>query len=101
MLIYNITVRIDNNIQDEWLRWQKEVHIPDMMSTGLFYDHRFFRLPEHDDADGKTFIIQFYLKEKKLYEKFIKEYSETFTKKNMNKWGDKSVLFQSLLESVQ
>ncbi|MEO8570046.1 MAG: DUF4286 family protein [Ginsengibacter sp.] len=73
MLIYNITVRIDNNIQDEWLRWQKEVHIPDMMSTGLFYDHRFFRLPEHDDADGKTFIIQFYLKEKKLYEKFIKK----------------------------
>ena len=101
MFIYNITTKIDNDIEKEWLCWQKEVHIPDVMSTGLFYDHRFFKLLEQDETDGKTFIIQFYSENKSLYETYIKQYSQKFTKKTVKKWGDKFNVFQSLLESVQ
>ena len=36
MILYNITVSIDYNVHQEWLIWMKEVHIPDVMSTGLF-----------------------------------------------------------------
>jgi len=42
MFVYNITIKVDNNIEEEWLRWQKEIHIPEILSTGFFYDHRFF-----------------------------------------------------------
>ena len=101
MFIYNITTKIDNDIEDEWLRWQKEVHIPGVMSTGLFYDHRFFKLLEQDESDGKTFIIQFYSESKSLYEPYIKHHSQRFTEKTLHKWGDKFFVFQSLLESVQ
>lgn len=101
MFIYNITAKIDNDIEDEWLLWQKEVYIRDVMSTGLFYDHRFFKLLEQDESDGKTFIVQFYAENKSLYETYIKQYSQRITKKTLQKWGDKYFVFQSLLESVQ
>lgn len=64
MFIYNITTKIDNDIEGEWLRWQKEVYIPDIMSTALFYDHHFFKLLEQDESDGKTLSFNFIQKAK-------------------------------------
>ena len=36
MFIYNITIKVDNRYADEWIQWQKEIHIPEIMGTGLF-----------------------------------------------------------------
>lgn len=77
------------------------MYIPEVMSTGLFYDYSFFKLLGHDESDGKTFIVQFHSEEKSLCETYIKQHSEGFTKKTSDKWGDKFIAFQSLLESVQ
>ncbi len=101
MIIYNVTTKIDDAIKNEWLRWQKEIHIPEIMSTELFYDHRIFKLLEQGEPDGVTFIIQFYSKEKYSCETYINNYSEKFQKINFKKWGDKFVAFQSMLEAVQ
>ncbi len=101
MFIYNITLKIDNDIEAEWLLWQKEIHIPDILNTGLFYDYRFFKLLEQDEPDGKTFIIQFYAEDKTLCEIYLSQYSGKFEEKSLHKWDGKFVVFQSLLESVQ
>ena len=38
MIIYNITVSIiDQNIHQNWLKWMKEIHIPEVMDTGFFF----------------------------------------------------------------
>ena len=36
MIVYNVTVNIDADVQERWIEWMKEVHIPDVMATGLF-----------------------------------------------------------------
>jgi hypothetical protein len=46
MIIYNVTSKVTNNIQDRWLQWMKEDHIPEIMATGLFHDFRICRLLE-------------------------------------------------------
>ncbi|MCE3229382.1 MAG: hypothetical protein K0S32_3933, partial [Bacteroidetes bacterium] len=33
MFIYNVTVNISNDIHTDWLKWMKEIHIPDVMKT--------------------------------------------------------------------
>ena len=38
MVLYNVTINIDYAVHDEWLDWMKNVHIPDVMNTGLFID---------------------------------------------------------------
>ena len=35
MVIYNVTVNIDDSAHDEWLIWIKE-HIPQVLATGKF-----------------------------------------------------------------
>jgi len=41
MIIYSVTVNIDDSVHDEWVTWMKEVHIPDVMATGYFLENRF------------------------------------------------------------
>jgi hypothetical protein len=37
MIIYNLTINIDESIHDEWLLWIKEL-IPQVLATGKFKD---------------------------------------------------------------
>ncbi len=36
MFVYNITTKVDNTIEEEWILWQKKIHIPEILSTGFF-----------------------------------------------------------------
>lgn len=101
MIIYNITIKVNNSISDEWLKWQLEEHIPEIMSTGLFDQYKFFRLLDQDDTDGPTFVLQYYTGERKYYDQYIKEHAPKLREKAFIKWGDGFIAFRSLLESVQ
>jgi hypothetical protein len=101
MLIYDITIKIDNNIADEWLQWQKDVHIPEVFGTGLFYEHRFFELPEQDETEGKTFIKQYFANNGKDYDKYIQHHAPGLRDKAIEKWGNKFIAFRTLLQTVQ
>jgi hypothetical protein len=59
MLIYNVTVKVDADIQSEWLKWMYEVHIPEVMATGKFLEYRVCRLLQ-DESEGVTFAVQYF-----------------------------------------
>ena len=44
MFVYNVTVSIDESVREEWLNWMKNVHVPDVMSTGLFTESRILKV---------------------------------------------------------
>lgn len=101
MFIYNITTKVDHAILSEWLQWQKNVHIPDIMSTGLFREHHFFQLLEHEEEEGKTFVIQFITSTRINYDKYLTDFAPQLRKKSLEKWGDKVISFRTLLQNVQ
>ena len=101
MFIYNITTKVNAAIADEWVKWQKEEHIPQIMNTNLFDKHQFFRLLEQDDSEGPTFVIQYFTPVKENYDKYIKEYAPEFREIAFKKWGDQFIAFRSLLQAVQ
>jgi len=100
MFVYNITTKVDNLIVGDWIRWQKEIHIPEIMSTGFFYDHRFFKLLEQDEEKGETYVIQFFALEKKDYEEYILQYDPALREKAFIKWGNQFIGFRTLLNSI-
>ena len=53
MILYNITVSIDYDVHQEWLIWMKEVHIPDVLSTGLFLKSKIAKI----DAEQELSLI--------------------------------------------
>lgn len=101
MFIYNITVKVNKSIINEWVKWQQEEHIPEIMATELFSDFKFFRLLEQDDSDGPTFIVQYHTPSRNNYEKYIKQHAPVLREKAIKKWGNGFIAFRTLLQSVQ
>ena len=100
MIIYNVTIKVENAIADEWLRWLKEEHIPDMKATGYFTEARIFHLLETDEEDGKTYAVQYHAPDLNCYKKYLEEFSTQMRKKGTDKWSNHFVAFRSVLELV-
>ena len=100
MICYNITIKIDPQIEREWIEWQKQEHIPEIMATGLFTEYKFFKLLEQDESDGPTYVIQYFSRDLKNYNRYINEFAPQLRQEAMEKWGDRFVAFRTLLQVV-
>jgi len=100
MVIYNVTIKVEWSIHEHWLRWMKDVHIPEVLGTEMFYKYQLVRLLEVDDTDGPTFAVQYYAKNLADYNFYIKEFSSSLRQKSYDKWGNKFVAFRSAMEVV-
>lgn len=101
MVVYNITTKVTWQIAGEWLKWQQEKHIPQILATLLLADHKIFRLLEQEDEDGPTFTIQFFFSSVKEYETYIKLHSEAMRKTAVDRWGNQSISFHSVMQLVK
>jgi hypothetical protein len=100
MIVYNITIQIDPAIEKPWLQWQKEEHIPEIMATGLFTNHKMFRLLEQDETQGMTFVIQFFADNATNYERYVNDHATVLRDKSFAKWGDAFIAFRTVMEVV-
>jgi hypothetical protein len=99
MIIYNVTINIQDDVHDEWLRWMKEVHIPDVMSTGFFLENKLCRLLNVED-EGTTYSFQYTAANMADYEEYRDTQAPRLQKEVNERYKGKFVAFRSLLEVV-
>ncbi len=97
MILYNVTINIDYEVQEEWLSWMKSVHVPDVMNTGLFLDSKICRIHAEEDG-GKSYSIQYLLKNWEDYNTYVNDFAEKLQKEHTEKYANKFVAFRTLLE---
>ena len=100
MLLYNVTIKVENSIANAWLQWMKEKHIPDVVNTGCFTKATLCKLLEVDDEGGPTYTVQYLAATDADYQRYINQYAPVMRKKVMEKWGDNIAIFRSLMEIV-
>jgi hypothetical protein len=100
MIIYNVTVNVEESVHDEWLAWMKSVHIPDVMNTGIFSDYRLCRVLSDEDT-GLTYSFQYSCNSMADYEKYLAEFAPALREQVKMKFGDKFIAFRTLLEVVE
>lgn len=100
MIVYNVTVKVDHSIAEQWLDWIKKEHIPDVINTGCFTHAGILRLLEVDETDGITYAVQYHASSKELYNRYISDFAETMRKKGFDKWGNKFIAFRSVMMVV-
>lgn len=100
MILYNVTVKVDNKVVEDWEKWMKDKHIPDVMNTGLFERYNFCRLLEHQDDDGVTYAIQYFCPSMKHYEQYQKEYAPTLQQEHKDRYGEQALAFRTLMEVI-
>lgn len=99
MILYNVTINVDDSVHDEWLKWMKSKHIPDVLASGLFSDYKIYRIKTEED--GNTYSIQYFLKTIEDYEKYKKEFAPKLQAEHSEKYKDKFVAFRTILELVE
>jgi len=99
MFIYNVTINVDASVQEEWLSWMQEIHIPDVMGTGCFVESRMLKVLNVED-EGTTYSVQYTFKEMNDIEEYRTKHAPRLQKDAMDKFKDKFVAFRTLLEII-
>jgi hypothetical protein len=71
------------------------------MATNLFDDFKMYSLLEQDEAEGITFVIQYFTSSKQRYQKYISTYEAALRKKAFSKWGSQFTGFHTVMEAVK
>lgn len=100
MIVCNISIQIDPSIEKEWVRWQKQEHIPDVMSSNQFTDYKFYRLLEQDETESIFYVMQFFAATEANYKKYIEEFAGNLRQKTFDRWGDKFIAFRTVMKLV-
>jgi hypothetical protein len=100
MFIYNVTIKVANEIATEWLQWLKEEHVPEVLASDCFSKATIVRLLEIDDSEGPTYAIQYLAESKGLYNHYIEKFAGDLRQKSFDKWGDRFIAFRSLMQVI-
>ena len=100
MIIYNVTVNIENDVHDEWLHWMKTIHIPDVMATGFFIENKLCRVLV-DEEQGKTYSFQYTSRNMEDLQEYQRLHAPRLQKEVADRYANKFVAFRTLLEIVQ
>lgn len=101
MIIYNVTIKVQANIEAAWLQWMQQVHIPEVIATGCFTHAVTLLLLEVDDDEGPTYAIQYHAASKANYNRYIDKFAGEMRQKVFDKWGNQFIAFRSLMQVVE
>lgn len=99
MILYNVTVSVDGQVEKEWLKWMREVHIPDVMATRLFVDHKIYKLVNEVDG-GTTYAIQYFALDMQDINTYMREHAPRLQEEHASRYQAKALAFRTLLEQV-
>lgn len=73
MIIYNVTINIDESVHDNWLSWMQQTHIPDMLATGKFSKALMSRVLVEEEIGGITYSVQYTTDSEETLQRYYKE----------------------------
>ena len=100
MIIYNVTVSVEEVIKEDWLIWMQDVHIPEVMATGIFSKSQINRVIVQGDSDN-TFAIAYTCENMKDLHQYQVKFAPDLQKKHSDRYGAKAVAFRTLMEVIQ
>ena len=101
MIVYSVTVNIEQVIHEDWLAWMKNKHIPDVMGTGIFQEQRLLKVISRDEEEeGITYNIQYKCPTMADLHRYQSHYAPKLQAEHNERYKDKFVAFRTLLEEA-
>lgn len=101
MIIYNVTVNIEESVEKEWLQWMRETHIPDVLKTNLFSSAKMTKVLVEEQMGGITYSIQYSCASRSDLDKYQQLHAAKLQAEHQKKYQGKFVAFRTLMEVVQ
>ena len=99
MIIYNVTINIDESAHDEWLHWMQTEHIPAMLNTGKFIKALMTRVMVEEEMGGITYSVQYRTDSRETLERYYSEDADELRAQGKAFEG-KYVAFRTELEVI-
>ena len=99
MIIYNVTVNIDDSVHTEWLGWIKE-HIPRVLATGKFTEAKLSKVLVEEEMGGQTYSIQYKAHNREALNQYYQQDAERLRQDGLKRFADKMLAFRTELEII-
>ena len=99
MIIYNVTIYIDQSIHKEWLIWIRE-QIGRVLETGKFEKATFSRVLVEDNSREITYSVQYKSYSREALDTYYKESADKLRKKGQERFGEKMLTFRTELQII-
>ena len=96
MVLYNVTVSIDESIHEDWLGWMRSNHIPDVMATGCFIESRISRV-HGEEKNELTFAITYLSSSQEKLDEYNEKHALALQSEHASKFNGKFAAFRTLL----
>lgn len=97
MFIYNVTINIEKEVEQDWLKWMKDHHIPDVMKTGCFTKNQLLKVWGPEDL-GPTYSVQYMFKEMVDIENYQNNFAKALQAQHNAKFAEKFTAFRTVLQ---
>jgi hypothetical protein len=97
MVLYNVTVIIDHNHEQEWLQWMEEKHIPDVMDTKHFLECRISAI-QAEDQGGQSYAITYLSESQEKLDYYMEHLSPALQDEHNKKFGGKFAAFRTIMK---
>ena len=97
MLIYNVTLNVDESVHDEWILWIKN-HIPKVLATGHFTGAKLIKVLVEEEMGGVTYTVQYHAKSRAHLEEYYEKHAPLLKQEGFKLFADKVVSFRTELE---
>jgi hypothetical protein len=100
MYIYNVTINIEEAVEEQWLQWMKEKHIPDVLATGKFAKAKMCRVMVEEEMGGATYSVQYTTPNKETLESYYRDDAERLRQDVAKLFEGKFVAFRTELQVI-
>lgn len=100
MLLYNITVGIDKEIEEEWKVWIREVYLAAVMKTELFTEYKMYKVLTHDDESSASYSIQLFSSKIENVLLYLEKFAPLVVEEQRQRFPNRHVVFNTLLEEI-
>ncbi len=100
MLIYNVTINVEESVRDAWVSWMIKTHIPDVLATGRFLEATMTRVMVDEEMGGITYSVQYKVKDRATLDLYYKNDADRLRNETLKRFGSALVAFRTELEVV-
>ncbi|SRR6056297_154968 len=99
MIQYNVTIKLDAEVESKWLDYMKKKHIQDVLDTGLVVHYRLSKLIQNGE-DGPSYTIQYILPSMRHMHMYQSKHASRLQEEHTEKFKGQFVAFRTMMEVV-
>lgn len=99
MLLYNVTLIIEEAAADRWLQWMQDIHIPNVMATGKFVSNRLLKVLDSPN-EGVTYCAQYVAETVEDYHEYQDKFAPALQAELNEEFQNQFVAFRTLMEYI-